>query len=111
MKKYIILIVASLFSAQAFAQVDYDKYFEDGRLRIDYVQSGNSQTQTAVIYELREEPVWGGPRKNLIDELGRGGYYLKVYDKKSGELIYGKGYCTLFEEWLTTEEAKRETQA
>ena len=111
MKKYIILIVACLFSAQAFAQVDYDKYFEDGRLRIDYVQSGNSTTQTAVIYELREEPVWGGPRKNLIDELGRGGYYLKVYDKKSGKLIYGKGYCTLFEEWLTTEEAKHETQA
>ena len=50
MKKYIILIVACLFSAQAFAQVDYDKYFEDGRLRIDYVQSGNSTTQTAVIY-------------------------------------------------------------
>ena len=111
MKKYIIFIIACLFSVQAFAQVCFDKYFEEKTLRIDYVQSGNSQTQTAVIYELREEPVWGGPKKNLIDNLGRGGYYFKVYDKKSGELIYSKGYCTLFEEWLTTEEAKRETQA
>lgn len=67
MKKYIIFIIACLFSVQAFAQVSFDKYFEEKTLRIDYVQSGNSQTQTAVIYELREEPVWGGPKKNLID--------------------------------------------
>lgn len=111
MKKYIIFIAACLFSVQAFAQVKFEKYFEDKTLRIDYVQSGNSKTQTAVIYELREEPVWGGPKKNLIDDLGRGGYLFKAYDKKTGELIFSKGYCTLFEEWLTTEEAKKETQA
>ncbi len=100
-----------MLAIQASAQVAFDKFFENKSLRIDYVQTGNSKTQTVSVNKLREEPVYGGPKKNLIDRLNRGGYYLNVYDKSSGELIYSKGYCTLFEEWLTTEEAKKETQS
>ncbi len=111
MKKQITFIIAGMLAIQASAQVAFDKFFEDKSLRIDYVQTGNSKTQTVSVHKLREEPVYGGPKKNLIDRLNRGGYYLNVYDKNSGELIYSKGYCTLFEEWLTTEEAKKETQS
>ncbi len=111
MKKQITFIIAGMLAIQASAQVAFDKFFENKSLRIDYVQTGNSKTQTVSVNKLREEPVYGGPKKNLIDRLNRGGYYLNVYDKSSGELIYSKGYCTLFEEWLTTEEAKKETQS
>lgn len=60
---------------------------------------------------MREEPVWGGPVKNLIDKFNYGGYYVNIYDKSNNELIYSRGFNTLFEEWRSTEQAKTETQA
>jgi len=34
-----------------------------------------------------------------------------VYDKKSGALLYSRGFTTLFEEWRTTDQAKKEIQS
>jgi hypothetical protein len=77
---------------------------------MDFVLTGNSGMQSAGLYKLREEPVWAGMKKNLIDPFEYGGYFLKVYGKE-GQLIYSRGFNTLFEEWLTTAEANRETQS
>lgn len=93
------------------AQSDFEKYFEKKTLRIDFDLSGNLQSQSAAIRELREEPVWGGPLKNLIDKFYYGGYYVNVYDKASLKMIYSRSFNTLFEEWRTTKEAKSETQS
>jgi hypothetical protein len=78
---------------------------------MDFALSGNAVKQSAALMQLREEPLWGGPRENLIDPFEYGGYLLKMYDKASGELIYSRGFNTLFEEWRTTEQAQTETQA
>lgn len=72
--------------------------------------SGNSEYQSAALRQLREEPVWGGPKKNLIDGFGYGGYYVNVYDT-TGTLIYSRGFNTLFEEWRTTAQADTEVQS
>ena len=47
----------------------------------------------------------------MIDPFGYGGYYINVYDKAGKELIYSRGFNTLFEEWRSTEQAKTETQS
>ena len=62
-----------------FAQSDFDKYFEKKSLRVDFALSGNLKSQSAAIQGLREEPVWGGPVKNLIDKFNYGGYYTVSY--------------------------------
>jgi hypothetical protein len=93
------------------AQVAFDACFNGKQLRMDFALSGNAAVQSAALMQLREEPVWGGPRKNLTDPFEYGGYLLKAYDKASGELVYSRGFNTLFEEWRTTEQAKTETQA
>lgn len=93
------------------AQSDFDAYFLPKSLRIDFSLSGNAEHQAAAIQQLREEPTWGGPVKNLIDPFGYGGYYVNVYDKASGKLIYSRGFNTLFEEWRSTDQARHETQA
>ncbi len=100
-----------LVPAGSRAQNGFDTYFEHKSLRVDFVLSGNAEFQAAALSQLREEPYWGGPAKNLIDELNYGGYYVNVYDKASHKLIYSRGFNTLFEEWRTTEQAARETQA
>ncbi|MDR2534367.1 MAG: IgA Peptidase M64 [Tannerellaceae bacterium] len=89
----------------------FNKHFENKSLRIDFALSGNADSQTAALQQLREEPYWGGPRNNLIEPFNYGGYNIKVYDKASGELIYFRSFNTLFEEWRTTKQAAVETQS
>ena len=107
--KISLLLLAILCNISVFAQSDFDKYFEKKSLRVDFALSGNLKSQSAAIQGLREEPVWGGPVKNLIDKFNYGGYYINVYDKATNKLIYSRGFNTLFEEWRSTEQA--ETQS
>ena len=79
--KISLLLLAILCNFSVFAQSDFDKYFEKKSLRVDFALSGNLKSQSAAIQGLREEPVWGGPVKNLIDKFNYGGYYINVYDK------------------------------
>ena len=109
--KISLLLLAILCNFAVFARVTSITYFEKKSLRVDFALSGNLTSQSAAIQQLREEPVWGGPVKNLIDKSGYGGYYINVYDKATDRLIYSRGFNTLFEEWRSTEQAKTETQS
>ena len=111
MAKFTTTLLAVLFAMTSFAQTKFEKTFEPKTLRIDFSLVGNDKTQSAAIERLREEPIWSGPRKNLIDPFMYGGYCVKVFDKESGKLIYSRGFNTLFEEWRTTDQAKVETQS
>ena len=86
--KFMLLSAACLLFAQACTQSTFEKYFEDKSLRIDYMSMGDAQSQTAVVHELREEPVWGGPKKNLIEPFGYGEYLLEIYDHEEYEKAY-----------------------
>ena len=105
MQRMIISLLV-LYSSSIFAQVNFDEYFHDKQLRLDYLHSGNSENDYYTFDELIEEPFWGGSKTNLIDEIGYGNFMFFVYDIKSDQLIYSRGYSTLFQEWQTTEEAK-----
>lgn len=109
--RFVFLALALLSTISVHAQIAFDQYFTSKSLRIDFALSGNSKEQHAAIQLLREEPVWGGPQRNLIDPFNYGGYMIKVYDKANHTLIYSRGFNTLFEEWRSTEQAKTETQA
>ncbi|GHT37316.1 hypothetical protein FACS189435_2060 [Bacteroidia bacterium] len=93
------------------AQSTFETYFENKSLRVDFALSGNEAKQSAALQQLREEPVWGGPVNNLVEPFDYGGYNVKLYDKASGKLVYFRSFNTLFEEWRTTEQAKKEVQS
>jgi hypothetical protein len=80
-------------------------------MRIDYFNVGDVKEQFIAFDEIREEPFWGGTKKNLIDKFYYGNYRFEVLDAVSNEVIYSKGYSTLFAEWLTTAEAKQVRRA
>ena len=109
--RMISVFFALMVCLHAGAQLKYDTYFNSKKLRIDFALSGNVETQSAALIQLREEPVWAGPHENLIPPFDYGGYTLNAYDKESGKLIYSFGFNTLFEEWRTTAQAKAETQS
>jgi hypothetical protein len=108
MKKIIILICFLFITVHA--QIKYDDFFADKTLRMDFYHTGNKQSEMISFGKLVEEGPWSGSKKNLIDNLGYGNYFLKVFDRASNQLIYSRGFSALFQEWQTTEEAKTITR-
>ncbi|MCX8104727.1 MAG: IgA Peptidase M64 [Ignavibacterium album] len=110
MKKYLFLL-SILLQINISAQINFDEYFTDGSLRIDYYHTGNDTLEIYSIDELMAEPFWAGSKNNLLDKFNYGKYKVIVRDEKSGNEIYSKTYSTLFSEWLTTAEAKQTTKS
>lgn len=100
-----LLYLLFVLGTFADAQVEYDRYFTDNQLRIDYYLFGNSDTVSYAVDRFVKEPEWGGPRVHLIDDTGYGMYYFEVTLPDSDLVLYSHGYCLLFGEWQTTDEA------
>ncbi len=112
MKDFTInLIIFLIIPLVSFSQNNYDKYFEDASIRFDFTLTGNKDSQRAYMIELKKEPFWGGTKTNLKDKFDYGTYRFFVYEKATGDTIYSSGFCTLFEEWRRTGEAKTVSKA
>lgn len=103
-----LLICLTKLSAQ---QINFDNYFERKTLRFDFILAGDAKQQMAFLDGFRQEPVWGGPLKNLVELFDYGEYAVELYDKDSQKLIYSTHFSTLFQEWRTTAEAKQVSKA
>ena len=58
------------------------------------------------------EPLpWPGNPARPIDDTNRGVNLFEVVDPKSGEVLYSRGFSTVFGEWRSTEEARRLSRA
>ncbi|MFZ0282924.1 MAG: M64 family metallopeptidase [Bacteroidales bacterium] len=93
-------------STLALAQNNFEKYFTDKVLRLDFMLAGNFQKTVVYPAGMKEEPYWGGSPNSLIDPFNYGNFRYEVYDDATNTLIYSRGFCTLFQEWQTTAEAK-----
>ncbi|PKP37620.1 MAG: hypothetical protein CVT98_05865, partial [Bacteroidetes bacterium HGW-Bacteroidetes-15] len=100
-----LVALFALLSGQGFAQVDFDKWFENKALRIDYFLAGNSTSQRFYLDEIKMEPHWSGSHGKTVSGLNLGTHMVEVADKESGQIIYTQGFCTLFQEWQTVKEA------
>ncbi len=101
-----MIVSIIVISVSCNKKSEFDTYFENKSLRIDYMHSGNHIDEYINFDELIEEPFWGGSKKNLIDTLNYGHYFMKVLDKASKKVIYSHGFSSLFREWQTTERSK-----
>ena len=107
MKKTFSLLLA-LLPCLAWAQ--FDQYFTESSLRVDYCLTGNHNETNYSLKELIREPYWSGSKINLIDNLEFGSYIVKVYASGTDKLLFSKGYQNLYGEWQTTDEAKQVTK-
>ncbi len=105
MKKTIFVLIAVVFSNMLIAQ-NFEEYFAEGSLRVDYYHGGNHSEEFISNDALYHEPFWGGSKINLVDTFNYGHYKFEVFDSASNTMIYSKGYSTLFGEWRYTAEAK-----
>lgn len=104
------IILMCIVAKAATAQV-FDDYFEDKTLRIDYIFSGNSSSQAISLDQLNQSPRWYGKRNNLSEVPVEGNGAIIVREHSKENIIYKNSFSTLFQEWLTTDEAKTTIKA
>ena len=85
---------------------DFRQYFTEATLRIDYVFSGNVDHQEISVDELHIMPRWWGKRQHLSEVPVRGNGQVIMRSHRTGEVIYRNSFSTLFQEWLSYDEAK-----
>lgn len=100
----LLIVLLFLYSCSSDHSTDGTR-FENKTLRIDYLHSGDKNSSSIEFLAWKEEPFWGGPRRNLIDDPLKGEFVVEVFDISKDELIYSKGFSTLFNEWQTTDGA------
>ena len=104
MKKYLLLLM-TLFSLSVQAQ-DFEQYFSDSTLRLDYIFAGDVNQQYIYVDQLSKSHRWYGRRHRLAELPLAGNGQITVFDKMTGIVIYRHSFSTLFQEWLATDEAK-----
>lgn len=106
MKKIFIISVLLLSSFSAQAQ-NYNDYFEDKTLRLDYTFAGDATRQQIYVDELVSLPRWYGRKQHLAELPLKGNGQITVRSLTDGMVIYRHSFSSLFQEWLATAEAKR----
>lgn len=77
-------------------------------MRVDYYHTGNSTTELFSLDRLVIEPApWPGNPLRPIDDLNLGKYFFEVRDHASNQVIYSRGFDSVYGEWETTDEARR----
>lgn len=105
MKKYLLLF-CMLWSAYSLPAQSFQDYFTDKTLRIDYLFTGNAHQQSISVDELCSLPSWAG-RHNRLSELPlEGNGQITMRDAATQRVIYRTSFSSLFQEWLTTDEAQ-----
>lgn len=80
-------------------------------LRVDYYHTGNSEQELFSLHQVVVEPLaWPGNPARPIDDTNRGKYLFEVVDPDSSEVLYSRGYASIYGEWETTAEAKEINQ-
>jgi IgA peptidase M64/peptidase M64-like protein len=97
--------VALLIAAPAMA-ARFDELFLDKTMRVDYFHTGNRGEEIVALDRVVSDGPWPGSRTRLIDTMNLGKYYFEVIDRETNQVIYSRGFASVYGEWETTDEAK-----
>lgn len=105
MRKVILFILFALTGTTIEAQ-NFNDFFTDNTLRIDYTFAGNKQEQHIAVDQLNAIPKWYGKRQHLSELPVEGNGQITVRTHSTGKVIYRNSFSTLFQEWLSYDESK-----
>jgi hypothetical protein len=77
-------------------------------IRLDYLHSGNALADSYAIERVLIEPLpWPGALSRNLDDTDRGTHRVEVVDPGTGQVLYSRGFSTIFGEWKSTQEAQK----
>lgn len=100
MSKSLLVLVVLLFSS-------FTALAATPAMRLDYYHTGDATQEVFSIDRIVIEPLsWPGDPKQAIDSSNLGKYVFEVRDAKTKQLLYSRGFASIYGEWETTDEAK-----
>ncbi|MGA8874834.1 MAG: peptidase M64 N-terminal domain-containing protein, partial [Candidatus Korobacteraceae bacterium] len=101
LKISVLLICVLAFITPCFAT-------QPPTMRLDYYHTGNATQAMFSFDRVVIEPLpWPGDMSKTIDDTNLGNYFFEVRDQATGKLLYSRGFSSLFDEWVDTDEAKK----
>ena len=96
----LLIVLASLPLAAA--------EFDFGRtMRVDYFHTSTPKGDEIVALQgVVNDGPWPGSRTRLVDTSNLGKYYFEVIDRETNQVVYSRGFASVYGEWETTPEAK-----
>lgn len=110
MRRFLLYILFLMLSFPVMAQ-NFNQYFEDATLRLDYIMAGNDHEQHIYLEDLKRQEKWAGRRSRLAEKFLNGNGQLTVKDHETQQEIYVWTFSTLFQEWQLEAEAKTVNKA
>jgi len=81
-------------------------------LRVDYVHQGTAATEAFGLDRVVLEPLpWPGNPARPVDDSNLGKFKFEVRNTKTQELLYSRGFASMFGEWQDTAEAAKRSRA
>ena len=106
MKKTLIFLLCSVMNITAFAQ-NFDDFFEDKTLSGGLHLYGRCRASGYLSGRTFQPPRVAGRRHHLSEIPLGGNGEITMKDKATGQVIYRTSFSSLFQEWVTEEEASR----
>ncbi len=109
MKTKSFLAIINFLAASCCASLALAQQPAPATLRVDYMHTGDAKSESYAIERVVIEPLpWPGNLQKNIDHTNRGVNLFEVRDAVSNELLYSRGFSTIFGEWQSTEEASKQ---
>ena len=99
-------VVSLCSTGTARCEVRFEDFFVDRTMRVDFFHTGGQGDEIFALDEVVSEGDWAGSTKRLLDTLNLGKYLFSIIDQQTNQVLYSRGYATLFGEWETTGEAQ-----
>jgi hypothetical protein len=97
-----LLLTTILFAACTVTIADTPQ-----TVRVDYYHTGNADSEMFSLHQAVIEPLpWPGHPDKPIDTVGLGHFMFQVEDPESGQVLFSRGYSSIFQEWQHTGEAR-----
>jgi len=83
----------------------FDALFADRTMRVDFFHSGGGNRETFALDRVVSDGPWAGSRTRLLDDTNLGPYLFEVIDPATNQIIYSRGFASIYGEWESTAEA------
>jgi hypothetical protein len=106
MVTWLVLLLLAGFAAQNTTPADASFDFTR-TMRVDYVHTGGPTSgETLALDRVVNDGPWPGSRSQLVDPTNLGKYLFDVRDKANNQMLYSRGFASVYGEWETTAEVK-----
>ena len=96
------------FATLPLCAASFDELFLDRTMRVDYFHTSTPKGDEIVALDrVVSDGPWPGSRTRLIDTSNLGKYYFEVIDRSTNQVLFSRGFASVYGEWETTPEAQQ----